>query len=544
MAFDELVGQPAVVTGLQAAVASGRVAHAYLFAGPRGTGKTSAARILAKCLTCQTDGPRPDPCGECEACISIANGTAFDVIEIDAASNRGIEHIRELRERVKFAPSQLRKKVYIIDEVHMLTPEAFNALLKTLEEPPDDVVFVLATTEPHKVPQTILSRCQRYEFRRMSTADIVGRLQRVSEREGIQADAQSLTRIAYLADGALRDALVLLEQARGFAGDDAIADDVLDAAFGTPVHDLVERTADAVGASDAGGMLSAVAQAIERGADPAWIARELLRWFRLGLLAQVSPELLKLEVPPEMAERISAKLGGLKRSIILAALRNLSETISQRYSAQPRIDLELALIKVVMPSDELNLQSLSDRLRLLEERMDGGSGPSGPPEKKGQGRSASEKAEPAERSAPQVRALGRRADNPQAQEPIAPRPSQAAQRAAAINGGTLTHAKLAALWPLIVNAVKERSMPCYGYLGHASIVEADDVRLTLGVPSKYNRDRLAEPAMTRILSAAIEEVSGVTPSIEWIISAPSAPMPHAGPSEFTLAESVLGSDLF
>jgi len=256
MAFDELVGQPAVVTGLQAAVASGRVAHAYLFAGPRGTGKTSAARILAKCLNCQTNGPRPDPCGECEACVSIANGTAFDVIEIDAASNRGIEHIRELRERVKFAPSQLRKKVYIIDEVHMLTPEAFNALLKTLEEPPDDVVFVLATTEPHKVPQTILSRCQRYEFRRMSTADIVARLQRVSEREGIRVDDESLTRIAYLADGALRDALVLLEQARGFAGDDTIAEDVLDAAFGTPVHDFVERTADAVAASDAGAMLS------------------------------------------------------------------------------------------------------------------------------------------------------------------------------------------------------------------------------------------------------------------------------------------------
>ena len=245
-AFDELVGQPAVVQGLTAAVKSSRVAHAYLFSGPRGTGKTSAARILAKCLDCLTNGPRPDPCGICEACTSIAAGTAFDVVEIDAASNRGINEIRELRDRVQFAPSQFRKKVYIIDEVHMLTSEAFNALLKTLEEPPEYVVFVLATTELHRVPATILSRCQRYEFRRMTPPVIAKRLEEVAEREKIALDDAAARRIAHLADGALRDALVLLEQARGFAGGKTIDAKVLDAAFGESHREIVERLVDAV----------------------------------------------------------------------------------------------------------------------------------------------------------------------------------------------------------------------------------------------------------------------------------------------------------
>jgi DNA polymerase-3 subunit gamma/tau len=396
MAFDELVGQPAVVTGLQAAVAGGRVAHAYLFAGPRGTGKTSAARILAKCLNCLQGGPRPDPCGACEACLAIAAGTAFDVVEIDAASNRGINEIRELRERVKYAPAQFRTKVYIVDEVHMLTTEAFNALLKTLEEPPDNVVFVLATTEPAKVPQTILSRCQRYEFHRLGPGDIERRLTEVARREGVTLTPGAAVRIAFLADGALRDALVLLEQARGFAGDGVIDEAVLDAAFGEPVADVVEKAAEAVAQGDARLVLEAVAAAVTRGADPAWMARELLRWFRLALIAQVSPELLQAEVAPETARRVEALAGRMPRTRILAVLRNLSEAIAQRYSAQPRIDLELALLRVVMPADELSLTALSDRLRAIEERLEvapsagraaGAHGAGGPSQARGGGAS-------------------------------------------------------------------------------------------------------------------------------------------------------------
>lgn len=536
MAFDELVGQQAVVTGLQSAVSSGRVAHAYLFAGPRGTGKTSAARILAKCLNCQHGGPRPDPCGECDACLSIAAGTAFDVIEIDAASNRGINEIRELRERVKFAPAQFRTKVYIVDEVHMLTAEAFNALLKTLEEPPDNVVFVLATTEQHKVPQTILSRCQRYEFRRMQPDDIAKRLTDVAKKEGIRAERTALERIAYLADGALRDALVLLEQARGFTGNGNIDDAALDAAFGAPVYDLVELAADAVAAADPKAVLSTVSEAIDRGADPSWLAKELLRWFRLALVAQVSPGVLAAEVPPETAQRIAAKAHSLPRTRILGVLRNLSEAISQRYSAQPRIDLELALIRVVIPADELSLQTLSDRVRALEEQA-GGSTPTPTPVPRKLAPPVT--ARKSERAAPATKA------SVQSQ----PEASALVADAADTDGHpeALSRAKLKALWPHIVGAVKERSKPCYGQLEHAVVVDATEGKVTLGVPSSFNRDWLSQPAMAAIIAAAIGEVSGTEPNVECIVVAELAGARARTPQDgeaFSLAESVLGADLF
>ena len=204
--FDALVGQEAVRTALTNALETGRIAHAYLFAGPRGTGKTSTAKILAKAVNCE-HGPTPNPCNECQNCVRINDGTSMDVFEIDAASNRGIDEIRDLREKVAFAPVSGRYKVYIIDEVHMLTTEAFNALLKTLEEPPPHVIFILATTEPHKIPATIHSRCQRFDFRRVTDADIVKRLREVADGSGIAADDDALQLIAVQADGGMRDAL-------------------------------------------------------------------------------------------------------------------------------------------------------------------------------------------------------------------------------------------------------------------------------------------------------------------------------------------------
>jgi len=556
MAFDELVGQTAVVTGLQAAVKSSRVAHAYLFAGPRGTGKTSAARILAKCLNCQRGGPRPDPCGECDACLSIAAGTAFDVIEIDAASNRGINEIRELRERVKFAPAQFRTKVYIVDEVHMLTAEAFNALLKTLEEPPDNVVFVLATTEAHKVPPTILSRVQRYEFRRMQPADILRRLTDVAKEEKIAADPAALQRLAFLADGAMRDALVLLEQARGFAGNGKIDGAVLDAAFGAPVYDLVEQTADAIAASDARAVLAAVAEAVDRGTDPAWLAKELLRWFRLALLAQVSPDVLAAEVPPETATRIAAKGAALPRTRILATLRNLSEAISQRYSAQPRIDLELALIRVVLPADELSLQTISDRLRALEELSGSGHGGAPPPpvsaapsKRASSGTARKPERTPLNASPDPAPSDEHHGDHASAHDAaplgaahVEPDRADAHVRAA---GESLSLSKLRALWPHVISAVKERSKPCYGHLEHAAIVDATAQTVTLGVPSKFNRDLLAEKAMVAVIEASIGEVAGAVVNVECVVVAePAQARTRPGSDEaFSLAESVLGADL-
>ena len=545
-AFDQLVGQPAVIKGLSAAVSSGRVSHAYLFAGPRGTGKTSAARILAKCLNCLSGGPRPDPCGVCEACVAITNGTAFDVVEIDAASNRGINEIRELRERVQFAPSQFRRKVYIIDEVHMLTSEAFNALLKTLEEPPEHVVFVLATTELHRVPATILSRLQRYEFRRMTPAVITKRLLEIAAREKISIDEAAAQRLAYLADGAMRDALVLLEQARGFAGGKTIDSRTLDAAFGESHRDIVERLVDAIAQSDAGAALQAVADATQQGVDAAWLAKELLRWFRLALLARTSREVLDLEAPPDEAESVARRAHDLGRTKIMTALRVLSDCVAQRWSTQPRVDLELALARIIVPSDEMTLQGLSDRLRALEERdgagSNGGAGPTGGAQRSSPSSAASgerpvttsSKRDGSERKAP-ARAYAE-TDSPHSLSPLT---------IASGGANAITPTRLAAMWHMVMASVRDQDNRVYAYLQHATIVDATDELVTLSVTKKHFLESLSEAGSLAMVAAAIEQASGVRPRLALTLGdAPArAAVPKSEPSGFALAESVLGADL-
>jgi DNA polymerase-3 subunit gamma/tau len=378
-AFDDLVGQSSVVDGLTAALRTGRTVHAYLFSGPRGTGKTSAARILAKCLNCERGGPRPDPCGKCASCVAIAEGTSFDVIEIDAASNSRVEETRELLKGVDVVPAYSRMKVYIVDEVHMMSASAFNALLKTLEEPPAHAVFILATTEPHKVPATILSRCQRYEFRRMAPETIGLRLKEVAAREKIRISADAITRLAFLADGALRDALVLLEQARGFAGEGQIDDAALDRAFGASHRETVSAIVAAIAESDASEALEQVAAAAAAGIDPTWLTRELLRRFRLVLLAQHSPGTLALETPPDDAQAVTALARRLESPRVYAALKHLSAALENRFSTQPRIDLELALVRIIMPGEESGLRDILERLRALESRAEGANGVSASP---------------------------------------------------------------------------------------------------------------------------------------------------------------------
>jgi DNA polymerase-3 subunit gamma/tau len=517
--FDDLVGQPAVVEGLTAALRTGRIVHAYLFSGPRGTGKTSAARILAKCLNCLRGGPRPDPCGQCDSCVSIADGTSFDVVEIDGASNNSVDDVRELREKVNYAPTRSRYKIYIIDEVHMLSQGAFNALLKTLEEPPEYAVFILATTEQHKVPATILSRCQRYDFRRMQPDTIAQRLADVARREGISIKPPALQRLAFLADGALRDALVLLEQARGFADDASIDDDTLDRAFGASHRDVIERLTTAVAAGDAADALGALADAVGAGVDPVWLAKELLRRFRLVLLAQNSPATLALETPPEDAERVAALASRLDRTKVLQALKHLSECVAQRFSEQPRIDVELALVRIIVPSDELNLSALSDRLRMLEERSGSksGAGSAGPgvvdpgrPLPPDQGRPAPKKRAESKSTAS--------ADD--ARQPT-----------------RLTTAKLEGLWPMVLSEVKASSMQLFGILQQSRIVEAADNEVTLGAQNKFAKDHATDPPLLKIIADAIAKHAGVAPRVRFIVAtalAPAAADPFARASALDL----------
>ena len=303
--FADLVGQDAVVKTLTTALETGRLAHAYLFSGPRGSGKTSAAKILARCIEC-VNGPTATPDNTCENCVAILEGTALDVLEIDAASNRGIDEIRALRDAVKFAPAAMRKKVYIIDEAHMLTKEGANAFLKTLEEPPDWAVFVLATTAPESLPPTILSRCQRYAFRRIAIPTMIARMREIADKEGIAIDDAALGAIAYRADGGLRDALTMLEQVASFAGPSTSGGHGVDvatveAAFGQTGRAFARALRDVTLDGDAAAALRIVDEASDAGADMTGLIRATVAEFRHLLVARVNPELLSRDLAEDDA---------------------------------------------------------------------------------------------------------------------------------------------------------------------------------------------------------------------------------------------------
>jgi len=364
--FAELVGQDAVVRTLSSALQTGRLAHAYLFSGPRGSGKTSAAKILARCLNCR-NGPTATPDNTCEYCLAILSGTALDVLEMDAASNRGIEEIRGLRDAVQFAPSVMRKKVYIIDEAHMLTKEGANAFLKTLEEPPEHAVFILATTEPEKLPPTILSRCQRYAFRRISIPVMIERMREIAAGEGITIDDASLAAIAYRADGGLRDALTMLEQAAAFA-QGPITAETIDVAFGVTGRVYARRILEQLLDRDAAAVLKTIDEASDAGADLQVLMRTLIAELRNLLVARIDPALLAADLPPEDAQAAVKRSATTTQAHVIRALRLLTEALAtSRASGHPRLELESALLRFLFAGDDPTIDALSARLRALEE---------------------------------------------------------------------------------------------------------------------------------------------------------------------------------
>ncbi|MDA8065084.1 MAG: DNA polymerase III subunit gamma/tau [Thermaerobacter sp.] len=361
--FRQVVGQEHVTRTLRNALRTGRLAHAYLFAGPRGTGKTSIAKVLAKAVNCAA--PRDgEPCNECALCLDITAGSCLDVLEIDAASNRGIEEMRELREKVRYAPVKGVRRVYIIDEVHMLTAEAFNALLKTLEEPPEHVLFLLATTEPDKLPATVLSRCQRFDLRRLGLEEITGRLREVCRREGREADEEALRYLARRADGALRDALSILDQCLAYAEGDLDREAVV-AVVGSLSEEDLFVLGEAASAGDGAAVLGWLERILFEGKDLRQVVRDLTMHFRDLLLARVDPGLVE-------GERIAAQAARFPQERLLAALEFLAGAEARmRGSASPRLVLELALLRAAGLLGAADGGDLATRLDRLERRLEG-----------------------------------------------------------------------------------------------------------------------------------------------------------------------------
>ena len=369
--FEDVKGQDHIVTTLKNQIKAQRIGHAYLFCGTRGTGKTSVAKVLAKAVNCENaiDG---SPCGTCAVCRSIAAGTSMNVIEIDAASNNGVDNIREIREEVAYRPTSGRYKVYIIDEVHMLSTGAFNALLKTLEEPPSYVIFILATTEAHKIPVTILSRCQKYDFKRITVDTITARMRDMMEQEQIPVEEKALRYIAKAADGAMRDAWSLLDQCIAFHMDETLTYDMVLEVLGAADTEVFGQLLQKVIVGDVTGAIHTLDEMIIQGKELGQFVSDFTWYMRNLLLVQTSehPE-EAVDVSTEQLQEMQKQSSMIDADTLMRYIRVFSELSNQmRYSSQKRVQTEIALIKLCRPQMEVSTDALLDRLRQLEEKIE------------------------------------------------------------------------------------------------------------------------------------------------------------------------------
>ncbi|WP_079529087.1 DNA polymerase III subunit gamma/tau [Halobacillus hunanensis] len=373
--FEDVVGQTHITRTLQNAIEQDKFSHAYLFSGPRGTGKTSAAKIFAKAVNCE-HAPVKEPCNECSACLGIQDGSISDVIEIDAASNNGVEQIREIRDKVKYAPSAVSYKVYIIDEVHMLSMGAFNALLKTLEEPPRHVIFILATTEPHKIPLTIISRCQRFDFKRITQQAMVERMEKITSSEGLSVAREALEVVALTAEGGMRDALSLLDQAISYSEEEVTIDDVL-AVTGSVSQGTLAGVIHALDKKEIREALEAVDHLIHQGKDPGRFVFDLIYYLRDILLFQSAPDLqhnLERAIPDDFFRQLSEELDAVW---IQRTIRELNKCQQEmKWTTSPKVFIEIALLNIAgtqetasNSADPTAIKQLTDKLEQMEREL-------------------------------------------------------------------------------------------------------------------------------------------------------------------------------
>jgi len=504
--FDEVVGQTHVVRTLRNAVEGGKVHHAYLFVGSRGTGKTSMAKILARSLNCERGGPTVSPCGECESCVTIAAGTSVDVIEMDAASNRSVDDVRDLRERVAYAPTGGRWKVYILDEAHMLTKEAWNAFLKTLEEPPPNTVFVLATTESHKVMATIADRCQRFDFQRPSLEQISEVLTRVAAVESIQIEEGAVAMIARSASGSFRDALGTLDQLVAFGGSQVSLKDVLEM-LGAADADLLFEAVDAVVAEDPRGVLLGVEKMARSGRDPSQFARDLLAHLRHLLIAQTTGEVpTSFVVTATDTVRMQAQAGAIKPANLVRTIDELADALTAvREGDDARLAVEIALLKAARPDLDPDTAGLLRRIERLE---DGGARPAGPvtagdppslPVAKASSEMVPPTVPPAGESVPQD-------DPPPAEE------EEAEPEASADPAGqdALSLEEIQSLWPAVLHKLSETAPALAATLEGARPVSFGDEGLQVGFPPEmtFNKKKADSPERRDTVAAAFAAVTG------------------------------------
>ena len=503
----EVLGQDHVVRALTGSIRENRLHHAFLFCGPRGTGKTSTARILAKMVNCE-QGPTAEPCGECIQCVAIREGQHLDVVEIDAASHGGVEDARELRERAPTAPAMGREKVYIIDEAQRLTGPAFDALLKLFEEPPPGVRFVLATTEPQKMPATIVGRCQRFDFRRLSLEQLAEHLMHVAKSEGVELSASAAHTIARQAEGSARDALSLLDQASVLGGAE-VGDDVIAALLGAPRAEVQHELADAVAVGDAKAAFEIVNRLVMDGQDLRNVTAQSLSHFRNLLLVQTAPgqpELLDVAADEyEHLRAQAAKFSSAELARVIELL--LAAQNDMRWTTSPRLSLELALIRATMPETDPAPAGLLARIERLERlaNVDAEGPPAPAPTVKKAGRTkASEAPERA----------------PQASEPEAPVAAAAPEAEApqAPDAGNVDVAMLRRSWPTLLDHLQTMRQPILkALLESATVASFDGTALELAFPpdKKFGVSKVIDRGDE--LREALGSLFGIRPELRCVV---------------------------